>query len=387
LPALFLLLRDPRRPDRVGIGIFVILGVAALQLVPLPPLLWRSMAGHDLVAATLDAAGAPAGWRPVSVIPWATFTSLLGLLAPVTAFFAARRMGWPALRAMLAALCLFAIASAVLGVIQRLTGHLAIYRAGHEGYATGFFSNRNQLADLILAGVATTPLLCKAEDRRRWRFVLSAIALLLSLAVFATTSKAGVLLTGPTLAATLYVIWRPAQRQLALAAAVFVVMIVAILSLNGLAPVLARFSDSDVAGDRGIILTTMPVAIRAFWPWGSGYGSFVPVYAAFEDLDLIGPTFVIEAHNDYLQLALEGGLPGTLSLLVALAAILWALVSLWRRRVPLEAMAPAAIVVVLLAHSAVDYPLRMPALSVLFAVCLGAIDALRQTFANIGRNA
>jgi O-antigen ligase len=387
LPALFLLLRDPRRPDLVGAAIFVVLAVAALQLIPMPPSLWRSLPGHDLPAATLDAVGAGGQWRPVSVIPWTTFTALLGLLAPITAFFAARRMSWPALRAMLAGVSLFAIASAILGLLQRLTGHFAIYHAGHEGYATGFFSNRNHLADLILAGIVFTPLLCRPEDRRRWGLVLSTASLLLGLAVFATTSKAGVLLAGPALAAALYMIWRPGPRQLAIGAALFIVAIITVLSLKGLAPVLARFSDPGAAGDRAVIVDTMPVAIRAFWPWGSGYGSFVPVYAAFEDLDLVGPNFVIEAHNDYLQLILEGGLPGTLSLLACLAAIAWGLLSLVRHRAPLDALAPAALVVLLLAHSVVDYPLRMPALSVLFALCLGAIDALRQTIANTGRTA
>jgi O-antigen ligase len=389
LPALFLLLRDHRPLDRAGAALLLVIVVATLQLVPLPPALWSSLAGRDLLAATLGAAGLPIGWRPLSVAPWTTFTALLGLLAPVTAFFAARRLGWAALRPVLAGVCVFAALSAMLGIIQRTTGHLAIYHAGHEGYATGFFSNRNQLADLLLAGVVTTPLLGRADNSRAHAIVLSVAALLMALAVFATTSKAGVLLIVPALAAAFYMIWRPSPRQAAVGAAILVVAVVlAVLSLKGLAPVLARFADPETtAGDRAAILETMPVAIRAFWPWGSGYGTFVPVYAAFEDLDLIATTYVIEAHNDYLQIALEGGLPGTLSMLVGLAAIGWTCLALLRRRAPFLVLAPIAIIAIILAHSAVDYPLRMPALSVLFAVCCGAIDAVRQTFANTDVNA
>ncbi|WP_423140808.1 O-antigen ligase family protein [Parablastomonas sp. CN1-191] len=381
LPALFLLLREPRRRDWLGVLLLGLVALAALQLVPLPPPVWRALAGHDLIAATLDAVGLGQMWRPISVAPWATFAALLGLLAPVTAFFAARRAGWAAVRTMLAAAGLFAAASALLGVAQRLTGGLNIYHAGHEGFATGLFGNRNHLADLILTGVATAPLLAPPEKRSQWAIVLSVYALLLTLCVFATTSKAGLLLAGPVLAASLFMIWRPQRRHYVGAAAVFLVIVAAVLSLKGLDPVLQRFADPGAAGDRAIIIDTAPVAIRAFWPWGSGYGTFVPVYAAFEDLDLVQPAYVIEAHNDYLQIALEGGLPGTISMLAGLAAIGWIVLALIRRRAPRDVLAPIAIIALLLAHSVVDYPLRMPALSVLFAVCCGSIDAVRQTFA------
>src|SRR5581483_9726291 len=84
--------------------------------------------------------------------------------------------------------------------------------------------------------------------------------------------------------------------------------------------------------------------------------------------------YVNHAHDDYLETWLELGWPG-LALIAAFLA--WWLVSVVRigrnGRDDDASLATAGAVVVglLLAHSAVDYPLRTPALATLFALGCG----------------
>jgi O-antigen ligase len=77
-------------------------------------------------------------------------------------------------------------------------------------------------------------------------------------------------------------------------------------------------------------------------------------------------------HGDYIELALETGIPGLLVL--ALFLLWWArrCVLIWRAEEP-DYFARAATIAsaAILAHSAVDYPLRTAAISALFAMCCG----------------
>jgi O-antigen ligase len=115
---------------------------------------------------------------------------------------------------------------------------------------------------------------------------------------------------------------------------------------------------------------TMP-AIGDHLVLGSGVGSFPRVYRQYEDQAAVTPTFANHAHNDYLEIALEAGLPG---LLLLAAFFLWwgsRAVPIWRsqaadRYAVAASIASAAILV----HSIVDYPLRTAALSAIFAACL-----------------
>lgn len=75
--------------------------------------------------------------------------------------------------------------------------------------------------------------------------------------------------------------------------------------------------------------------------------------------DMPGLTWYREAHNDYLQVLVETGIPG-------LVLALWAAISALRaaRRDPWLMMAVAGV----LMHSIVDFDLQIPAIGVLFAV-------------------
>jgi O-antigen ligase len=130
-------------------------------------------------------------------------------------------------------------------------------------------------------------------------------------------------------------------------------------------------------GGRIILAENTTRAAQAFFPTGSGPGSYVRVYAWFRGSEQLGHSYANHAHNDYLEVFLETGLLGGA---LVLAFVAWWVVrtgQAWRRSDVDSGWAKASSIVVGigLAHSLVDYPLRTPALLAVFvlsAVILGS---------------
>ncbi|WP_245469463.1 O-antigen ligase family protein, partial [Mesorhizobium sp. M7A.F.Ca.CA.002.03.2.1] len=124
----------------------------------------------------------------------------------------------------------------------------------------------------------------------------------------------------------------------------------------------------DPAFGRAEFARTTIAGIEENWATGVGFGSFPKVYQIYEKGEMIFKPYVNHAHNDYLELALEGGAP--VVFLVAAYAILLFAFSVTARRDPLQKMAFLS-VSFLLVHSLVDYPLRTAALAMTFAYMNG----------------
>jgi hypothetical protein len=125
---------------------------------------------------------------------------------------------------------------------------------------------------------------------------------------------------------------------------------------------------------RAAIVGPLLHAARAFMPWGAGFGSFSDVYRRFEPDALLSTIYMNQAHNEPLQLAIEGGIPalGLLGLFVwwwarAAIALVRTRESVTRRTLGIAAM---GLTMILMVSSLVDYPLRTPLLGALFAIAV-----------------
>jgi O-antigen ligase len=118
-------------------------------------------------------------------------------------------------------------------------------------------------------------------------------------------------------------------------------------------------------------------------------GNFVPALLAGERLEVVQATVPNRAHNDYLELLVEAGVPG-LAALAAAAAVL--ALALWRaRRDPPAGSAALALfgaagLLILAIHSLVDYPLRSMSIAMAAAVCAGIILPPRVANARQGQS-
>jgi O-antigen ligase len=117
--------------------------------------------------------------------------------------------------------------------------------------------------------------------------------------------------------------------------------------------------------------------LRAQFPLGSGFGSFRDAYAQFEPVAEMGRSFALHAHNDVLETAIEGGLPGALLLIAGIGLIAWAAIKTLasRRQAGSLAIAASIAAAVPLLHSLVDYPLRTLAIATGFGLVLAVLFA------------
>jgi len=149
---------------------------------------------------------------------------------------------------------------------------------------------------------------------------------LLWLGVAMTLSRLGLVLTVVATIAALWIFSRgainPAKRgRVLLWGAAFAVFIVPLLIPFGLVDTAARFQSGSLSSDlRWQIARTTWAAAQQFFPFGSGIGSFERVYQTFERPHEITNELINNAHNDWLELLLEGGLPAGL---IMAAWVLW----------------------------------------------------------------
>jgi O-antigen ligase len=124
-------------------------------------------------------------------------------------------------------------------------------------------------------------------------------------------------------------------------------------------------------------------ALKQYFPFGSGLGTFEPVFNAAERLSIVGPLYVNHAHNDYLEILVESGLFGAALVLAGVCWMLWRGWRVWRAREHDASVifARAAFIVLILpvAHSLVDYPLRTLALSAAFGLFSGMLANSRSS--------
>jgi O-antigen ligase len=375
------LARDPndgRSVDSLALALLaLVLALPLLQLIPLPPSLWPALPGQGPRIEALRLGRLPAPWLPLSLSPEDTGRAALALLPPAAMLLAALRLN-PAKTRHLAWLWIaLAVGGLALGLAQ-VAGLGYLYRTTNTGSLVGLFANRNHEAAFLLALLPFAAALAIPEDRARardrgmgrwiaWPFIGISI-----IALGVIRSRAGVILAAPAAVASLAVTWRGLDRRAgrwSLAAASAAIGLAAgAVALFALAPILVRFDGQAPAEFRYEAWPQVVAAARDHLPFGSGLGSFDRVFEAAEPLRLVGPTYFNHAHNDFLELWLEAGWPGAVLVAMFLVWFLPASWRAWRSGTP-QAQAASAAVLLLMAQSAVDYPLRTETLEVFLAFC------------------
>jgi O-antigen ligase len=353
-----------------------------VQLIPLPPAIWMMLPGRGFQVDGLNALGIPPPWAALSLAPSDTFGALFSLLVPAAFLVVMARYGAsPA--PMIAALLIGTLAGAILGLAQVGSGgqRFYLYRFSDWGTASGFFANTNHMATLLLVCVPFIAALAHDVWQRRRdsasRLLVGALAggcaVLMAVAIYFNGSMAILALAVPVLAASAALLFwdrSSALRRLALPTMLgLLVVATAATALAGLNSNAAR--DASI-GTRQQIWSTTAAAIGEFRWAGSGVGSFPGVYRQHEDPAAVDRFFVNHAHNDYLEIALETGLPGVLLLLAFLVWWSRRAVGAWGRG-STSAYARAASIAsaAVLAHSIVDFPLRTAALAAVFSMSIG----------------
>lgn len=370
------------RPLAWIVGLFLLLGL--ISLVPLPAGVWQSLPYRNEIAEGLRMLGIGDVSMPASLAPRATIASLLWLLPPAAMFLLSVSIGWDERRRLCGTVVILAVLSILLGVFQLVGGSgsaLRFYEITNEGSPVGLFANINHQATLILCAVPCIAVIATQFATRSDRskrsggmIIASVFGVFLLGGIAISGSMAGYGLAIPAAFASLLIYRRAvagpigARWKAGFAALLVVVIALALVGPLSRQSLSGKFADRPAS--RGEIAMTTLRPIADSFPVGTGLGSFAQVYRRYEDPRGASGQFVNHAHNDYLEVALELGLPGML--LVAAFLLWWARRSIYAWRMDFRgsnmARAGSAIVGLVLLHSLVDYPVRTSAMASVFAV-------------------
>lgn len=364
-------------------------GLVALQLVPLPPARWTQLPGRGAFTAAAEVAGQPQPWRPLSLTPELTAQSLLAFLFPLATLVCVASIDRDRLRRFLPLLIGGILLSAALGVLQLTAGESSpfhFYEVTHRGAAVGVFANRNHQAAMLalcIPMLRVWTLLDSADSqyRRARHWLAFGLSLFLVAMILVTGSRAGLALGLVGFVAAYFIApvdlskarGAPPLVKVGLAALPFVTA--GAVVLLGRATAIQRLLQNDVLESEARIgfIPIMLEIVRTYFPIGTGFGSFDPVFRLFETDSVLDRQFFNHAHNEVLELAITGGVP---ALLVLLVFLMWYVRSVYLlfRKGSKDTLSRsfgrlgAAIVLLLLLASVVDYPLRTPLLAVIFTI-------------------
>ena len=373
------------------------IAVVALQSVPLPPSLWAHGA-RLRIAVDYRLLGIAPPWLPISISPYGSLAALLCLIPPLAVFVAivrlhAYRPAWLA-----AALLAGTIGGILQGAFQVMNAGTSsqwyLHPQTNADSAVGFFDNASHMAILLVVTVPFAAAIAAAGRSgimQRYSAliaILVAIAILLVVGVTLNGSLAGYVLVVPVIVASALIILPrrfKLRGLLATGAGLGSVAAVVMLATKSLGSALIGQNASTSFQSRDEILATTGKAIADFMPWGSGLGSFAKIYRLYESPPDVTEQYVVHAHNDYVELALELGITGVALILLFL---FWWGRAAWRpwTRGDASPFALAATIAsaTVLVHSLVEFPLRTAAMSACFAMCLGFLADRRPPRKEVG---
>ncbi len=219
-------------------------------------------------------------------------------------------------------------------------------------------------------------------------------ALLVAASIFLSLSRGGILSTlGAMLVLCLLLAWRRHYRRQALILIGFIVILFFFIGIFGWTNIFDAFArirnlQGDIADARLVFWRDILTLVKDFPLFGTGFGSFVDSYGGYQTIFMGERIAVFHAHNDYLELAAEGGLTG---LLLAVWAAWCVLRQSWkafgRRRKPFAItlyLGCLAGISALLLHSLTDFNLHIGANGLYFTFLVALLVAAASTSSRSG---
>ena len=299
----------------------------------------------------------------------------------------------------------FALIMVASGFIQALYGTWLnlnpgmaspIFGVPYSNRATGAFMYHNQLANFLALtlsigiGVLVSQL-SMAASSARWTHKLRDVAdtllspkmvirlglIIMVIALILTRSRMGnsaffMSLAGIS-AYALFFYNRPPRNMKLLIISFFILDLLLIGSFFGVEKVKQRLVETSLQSETRdeVVRDAIPM-IMDYPVFGMGGGSFYSSFPAYHPEKYSG--FYDHAHNDYIQFAVELGLPMTLLLGWMMLYSLWtSLKTMAKRKTPLYqgiAFGSAIAVVHMLLHATVDFSLQSPAIALMFMAIL-----------------
>lgn len=398
LPALFIGIRNLRiaalsRDEKIiGSILIACLSLIILHIIPLPPFIWQSLPGRETMVEIATVIGRDNAWYSLSLDPSMSIESALSIIIFAAIILAGYQLHY-AERIMLIKLILgLAAIHLLVALMQMASGgeNFYFFNTTHKGLPVGLFANRNHMGLYMVLSIMMCMGLYRYQshqphaDRKVPKpnismalIVLSSAAALFTLGALITNSRSATILLIIAFLVCLFLAIPKKQARLAMPLTFGGAILIfgsALLLYNTnrfsvINTLIERFEQDD--DQRFEFWPNIWEALQIYMPFGSGIGTFDLAFRANEKLEIVGSHFINNAHNEYLELALETGVFGPL---IALAAILWLvrkIIQYIKARFTIGAQDIMALYLsisigLIALHSLTDYPMRR---FTIFAIC------------------
>ncbi len=323
----------------------------------------------------------------ISLAPEEGWTGAMRLLVYAGVLLLAVQLGHSQRResAILWGVALAGGAYALYGLLVWADGNRLVLWMAKWAYPdslTSTFVSRNSYATYAGIGLcATLALLARALARAPRPAVneaaaLMALALPITAALLLTHSRGGVLATMLAVLAMAALVALGAHGgrvRLAFAGAAGALLVAGLLVLGS--GVVGRLTPEGVEGwgGRAQIWAGAAAAALDRPVLGGGLGAFADFFPAYRDLELgLQSGSIDKAHNLYLELAAELGLPVAILLVAGLGWLVFRALTASLRDRPGAPLAAAGASVLVAVHSLADFSLQIPAVTATWLLLLGA---------------
>lgn len=359
-----------------------------LQLLPLPQSWWLWAPARQSLAHDLAVAGVPVHAHTWSLTPAATLRGALFLLPGLAMFAWVLGSDTTTQRRLLMLCVALPIASLVLGFLQLGAEQDSLLNPYPQWAPSmgGTFANPNHQGTSMLVGLGVCLAFAvgaigarnpeTGKPRNPWPAIIAGMTLLLGLPL--TNSRAAVVIGVLMLVAAPLGMAASALRRSGHGRTGAIALVVsAVLAAVGLSAAMGWMKVDEIEEIRWIVRQATVALGVTHLPWGSGIGSFVPIFQQAMPDSLLMPAYINAAHNDYAQIWLSAGVAGVIVAAAAVAALALAVASYLRRHGGDRRLLWSALlgIFALVAHAGADYALRTPALMTIAAMLAGLLIA------------
>lgn len=361
--------------------------IVILQLVPLPAWILQSLLGRTGILHLDTGLGFEGISRPLTLTPMRSWNVLGSLVVPAAGLLLAIAVRASSLT-LLRIVAGLGVLNALFGLLQIVTGRSSVfyfYEVTNRGGAVGVFANENHAAVFAACSMLVVTLLGLWARKKRsavWeRLIYPAAFFLILLVALAGGSRAGFVAVIGTILVSMIMLalssrprrglraeqsanrWFDQHPLLIVAIPVILVSLTAaaFLALDrtpAFRDILVRDSFEDLRWSLWPVIIEM---LESHWALGTGFGSFEQVYHIYEPSGLLMPSYVNQAHNDWAQFIIEGGVMAGFLLTGLIVWMVKAMgTMLFHRTRTVDAIFWMSIFAIVAAASLVDYPLRTP---------------------------
>jgi O-antigen ligase len=387
---------------KVYLLFYACLGFMLLQLIPLPFFLLKIISPTTAHSLSLYKEQVPA-FHPISMVPFETIVFACKFL--VFAFFFRVLINLKLDKKEMFSLCkvlvITAASQSLFGLLKYLSGNrfffLFFYDLGKDNnmsrFLTGTLGNADHFAfflEMILplalalfflkleyfeGGKSLREKFLSAIEVNRSVGAYFIIAILLGAGIILSGSRSGIMtMVFSFMIFAQFSFYLKRSREVRKKLKLFFIIIATAAVLLGVQNTLSKFLSTKIENAGRFMRWPATVSMAGDFPlFGSGFGTYRYTFFLYDKAET--GEWSTHAHSDYLEIAAEGGLIGSLLFLSLIGLLIFSIIKMWmNRKHPGIRMIGIGIITGLFAaalHSIFDFSLHIPSNMLTFMLIIG----------------